>query len=255
MDYNLPKFYYKLRQYDEGRPLKSGRTFQSHPDITIDILYKDTDGEKGWIEIKEGVQKKDQIKYKKFGQKLKNSEYENEGYLLVSSDLYDFNNSSRAKEPTELLILLNLTEYNKLNELIDYCEQTRKSIENDSIAIDALNAQLENLYKFKISIIQWFNKKRVAYPKKEVQLSDDDPLCLIPKEIKTITEKVKYLVMKAREDKSEGSHLKWENVFQSNFEDIYVYLNRIKADFVKENHEEKFNINGMAWYNKRKYYQ
>lgn len=65
-----------------------------------------------------------------------------------------------------------------------------------------------------------------------------------------IKQEVEYYVNLARKDDRETSHLSWKSKFKTDYKNIYVYLKRIRKNFKEKHPDEKFNINGMAWYNK-----
>lgn len=156
--------------------------------------------------------------------------------------------------PIEFLKRLNLYEFNKFSELIDhYSIEKKENLKGDSDVLEVLDAKIKSLNKFKKVFMKWFVDWNISIPITEIRLSDNAPLHekQLEREYLTKTQFVKLHVDFAREDKSIGSDANWKNKIFSEFGDgMYAFLNRIKANFIKEHPKEKFNINGMAWYNK-----
>ena len=162
------------------------------------------------------------------------------------------------------LFILNKSEFIALlKEFNQLTIRLKLSSANANEQKEILETKLDHLGSFKREFIAWFEWEGFSDECDEmlsgensnidVSISNDGPTNMNPMELGdlSITERAEYFVLKARKDKKDGSHLNWKSIIIAEFgQDSYVYLGRIRDKFKKEHPGEKFNINGMAWYNK-----
>lgn len=158
-------------------------------------------------------------------------------------------------QPIDFLIKINEKEYIKLNEHICLIKKDKDdNNKHDDVEKAAFEEIIDRLEKFKKKFVHWFYRKNSEIPTTEVFEIKDDLLNISPLDRGDLTVKglTELLVIEARRDKREGAHLVWKVKFFDEIGKISLYptLGRIRDDFIEKYPKEKFNIHGMAWYNK-----
>ncbi len=161
------------------------------------------------------------------------------------------------EQPIDFLVKINETEYLKLIENIRIIKKDK--IDNDKyddVEKEAYNEIIHRLQKFEKKFVKWFYKKNAEIPKSEETVAESDALNISPLDRGdlTVQEYTELLIIEARKDEREGAHLEWKITFFDEIgkANLYPTLGRIRDKFTKDHPIDKFNINGMAWYNKSK---
>lgn len=244
MKYNHPKLFYKTQPRDAPFE-ENGRVWFKYPIRCIELHFKSINDKR----IFEYIIRK--------GEKRTPRDWnENSGIIMEDDEFnkYFSEENFESGSRLELLKKLNIDEYKKLLEQIDKLKVKAIKVKGDSDVVDVINEEVNELITFKKEFISWFNERDISIPKSKKPSIIIPLVTLNPMELGELNKKqiAEYYIEEARKDIRANSHLEWKNKFLDDIgiKSMYPTIKRLREKFKKEHPEEKFNINGMAWYNK-----